>query len=138
MSFDKFVKDVTGIVRMGIDAAGKGINFGLDAIDAGAEMISGPVSEKIRIDEIDCEIKTIYLEVGEKAIKRFGVFSVFTEEAKRVKELEEEKAKLDKKILKYENKIRCCACGVAISDKFGYCPNCGAEIISEDNDESDE
>ncbi len=74
-------------------------------------------------------INDIYMEIGKKVYKMYKSKEYDSEKivkyCEEVKELEEEKRKIKKKMLKLKNKKECKICGVLIDKKAQYCDKCG-------------
>lgn len=74
-------------------------------------------------------INEIYMEIGKKIYKMYKSKEYNSEKiikcCEEVKELEEEKRKIRKKMLKLKNKKECKICGALIDKKAQYCDKCG-------------
>ena len=75
-------------------------------------------------------INEIYMEIGKKVYKMHKS-KVYNSEklikhCEEIKELEEEKKKIRKKMLKLKNKKECKICGTLIDKKAQYCDKCGS------------
>lgn len=83
----------------------------------------------LSIASCDKAINEIYMEIGKKIYKMYKNSEDNNKKVmqycEEIKELEEERKKIKKKILKLKSKKECKVCGVLIDKKAQFCDKCG-------------